>query len=1302
MGRKIDIHKVYRKKPIPWRNLATWVGLFLMMFTVLGMGLVSTHQVTAEPKNLQSKDVPITFSETSALGVAGVPELSLRKISDTHYENSRTIETPSTDAAFPFNGLGVSWKSTTPHGTSVSWEMQTYNGFYWSEWETLAENEDLFDSENNTAYTDMGFVEPAKSFRLRVTLRTSINTETPIISVPVAHYLDSRPGVDISETSLNSQGVTLDPKIITRASWGADESLMTWPPEYATPKKFVVHHTAGSLGGNNPASVVRGIYHYHAVTRGWGDIGYNYIVDENGNIFEGRKGGNGVIGAHAQSYNDGSIGISVMGNYNQDNVTTKTKDALTLLIAAKGNQNSIIPDATSTFKGKTFPNVGGHRDVGSTACPGDHLYAALPAIRTKASQMISEGTRAEDFSAEVIEKPTKVIMEDHSVKQITVKLKNIGSSSWTNNGDFPLTLEPQTKPSRWYDKSTWPTTDVLTKLQESRVTPGSTGTFTFTLRDSQGEGSYTDSFLVKAGSIPISGSSFSLSIQVLARYKAEVHSYDTDVILAPGDKKVVKIRLKNLGTRTWTNTGNNYAFLQVDKPLKRVSKFFDEPSWVANNTQPTRVDSTNVPPGYVGTFEFYVIAPQATGSFTEDFSAAIEGVTQLPGSDVAMRLLVKAPYSATVTEKPTVITSETNKSQVITVKMKNTGARTWTNTGDNAIALQALPSDGKKSIFTHDTWTNNDLEPGRLQTASVANGEIGTFTFFIHVPQKAGSYQEKFTAITPENKSLSGSSFQLSVTAEPPYAGEIVSRSRDTLIMEDSSEKMLEVRIRNTGTRTWEPGSTYIATDSPARRDSIFQHPSWGPYDYIATKLTTTVDPGEIGVFQIWFASPSGRRTTSEAFYAGVAGGIRIEGTEFVQPIQVLPRYEATVLSTNPATITMSPKEIRQVSYNIRNTGTRSWDADGPNAVGLYVTEPENRTSPFYDPTWSSSARPTRIDEPSVVEPGEYGTFRFLLNAPGFAEGFTEHYKLMADNIQWITGSDLTLTINVKYQKPQALLKIGVFKSSTVQITANGTFKAINANTMATHKQFSSGNIVSVTYESGQYHTTGPGLDVRTSSPVKFIPVGSSILEIKNMSDRPSWDTSLNDNRFRGNIIVQRSDSSGETWAINEIYMEHYLRGIAEQSNTTHATHLRTMAVIERTYAQYNYQLGGKHPELNFDLNNTSGDQVYKGYGFEIRSPNVTTAVDATRGQMVSMGGDVVVTPYFSQSDGRTRSWSEVWAGSQPHCISVPDPWSEGRPLLGHGVGLAAYGALKQAEEGKDYKTILKYYYTGINITDYY
>src|SRR4029079_15806837 len=115
----------------------------------------------------------------------------------------------------------------------------------------------------------------------------------------------------------------------------------------------------------------------------------------------------------------------------------------------------------------------------------------------------------------------------------------------------------------------------------------------------------------------------------------------------------------------------------------------------------------------------------------------------------------------------------------------------------------------------------------------------------------------------------------------------------------------------------------------------------------------------------------------------------------------------------------------------------------------------------------------------------------------------------------------------------------------------------------------------------------------------------------------------------------------------------------------------------------------------NFNVRNTDADQVYRGYSSEIRMPQFSKAVDETRGVIVTYNGKMVLTPYFSNSDGHTRAWEEVWGGSaKPWLKSVDDPFCAGLKLWGHGVGLSARGAVGMANAGTTYDQILKHYYT--------
>ena len=126
---------------------------------------------------------------------------------------------------------------------------------------------------------------------------------------------------------------------------------------------------------------VRAVYQYHAVSRGWGDIGYNFLIDRQGNIYEGRKGGDAVVGMHSGDYNYGSIGIALLGDYRTAEMTPAMKEALVSLIAWESDRFGINPMESSHFVHRGFPHVVGHRDLWSTVCPGDKVYRVLQELR---------------------------------------------------------------------------------------------------------------------------------------------------------------------------------------------------------------------------------------------------------------------------------------------------------------------------------------------------------------------------------------------------------------------------------------------------------------------------------------------------------------------------------------------------------------------------------------------------------------------------------------------------------------------------------------------------------------------------------------------------------------------------------------------------------------------------------------------------------------------------------------------------------------------------------------------------------
>ena len=199
------------------------------------------------------------------------------------------------------------------------------------------------------------------------------------------------------------------PGVVTRAQWGADESMRRAAPGFAPISRMVVHHTVTPNNDPDPASTMRAMLAYHVRANGWDDIGYNFVVDGAGRVYEGRwarsyaagevpdgesPDGEGVIGAHAEGENVGSVGVAVMGTFTDTAPPQPAVDALQRILAWKADRSGIDPTGTTTWAGgRVLATIVGHRDVGSTSCPGDLLWSGLPAIRQAVAGLVGQ-TRA--------------------------------------------------------------------------------------------------------------------------------------------------------------------------------------------------------------------------------------------------------------------------------------------------------------------------------------------------------------------------------------------------------------------------------------------------------------------------------------------------------------------------------------------------------------------------------------------------------------------------------------------------------------------------------------------------------------------------------------------------------------------------------------------------------------------------------------------------------------------------------------------------------------------------------------------
>ncbi|HUQ22538.1 MAG TPA: N-acetylmuramoyl-L-alanine amidase [Gaiellaceae bacterium] len=289
----------------------------------------------------------------------------------------------SASAPARFNLVGLHWRGPG----SVLFRTRSVSG-RWTAWSRAApEAEDRPDAGNGERLRTSGWrlgnpwwVGPSDRIEYRV--RGEVTK--------LRAYFVWSPTPGVPARTLQKAGA---PPIVPRSGWNADEKIRRASPSFAPVLRLaLVHHTAGANGytaAQSPA-IVRAIELYHVQGNGWNDIGYNFLVDRFGQVFEGRYGGieRNVVGAHAEGFNTGSVGVAVLGEYGSLSVAQKARDALATLLAWRLDLAHIDPATTLSFVSggnARFPaglpvflrTVSGHRDTGFTDCPGNGLYGIL-------------------------------------------------------------------------------------------------------------------------------------------------------------------------------------------------------------------------------------------------------------------------------------------------------------------------------------------------------------------------------------------------------------------------------------------------------------------------------------------------------------------------------------------------------------------------------------------------------------------------------------------------------------------------------------------------------------------------------------------------------------------------------------------------------------------------------------------------------------------------------------------------------------------------------------------------------------
>ena len=343
-----------------------------------------------------------------------------------------------------FNALGFAWDGAVPSGARMLVRVRTsQDGAVFGPWVRAEELDALQGSEGRT--TDLVF-SSGRFYQYQVAVEDAPDGWSGQLDRLTASFIDSTDGPTAAQAAQQPAGtlatrlmsIISKPNVVGRKGWGANENLryskgdLVWPPSYEPVKKIVVHHTATTLDPQDPAAVVRAIYQYHTVSQGWGDIGYNYLIDSQGRVYEGRSGGRNVIGAHALKYNKGSIGIALIGTFQESDPSSQAVAALDAFVVSKSAEFGIDPRGKGFFIDKDLPNVMGHRDGVSTSCPGARVQGMLPALRTRAFDATPE------YGAAWKDAKVPKVLDPGIVTTIDVVVANSGSREWALGAKDPV------------------------------------------------------------------------------------------------------------------------------------------------------------------------------------------------------------------------------------------------------------------------------------------------------------------------------------------------------------------------------------------------------------------------------------------------------------------------------------------------------------------------------------------------------------------------------------------------------------------------------------------------------------------------------------------------------------------------------------------------------------------------------------------------------------------------------------------------------------------------------------------------
>ncbi|MBU4332332.1 hypothetical protein KKD19_05830 [Patescibacteria group bacterium] len=470
--------------------------------------------------------------------------------------------------------------------------------------------------------------------------------------------------------------------------------------------------------------------------------------------------------------------------------------------------------------------------------------------------------------------------------------------------------------------------------------------------------------------------------------------------------------------------------------------------------------------------------------------------------------------------------------------------------------------------------------------------------------------------------------------------------------------------------------------------------------------------------------------------------------------------YQAQRLEQSyPYTINLDPGKAMTFWVKYKNVGYYRWRPEGPRRVYLKIKDATGTTAKFRHAFWLDNETPTALKD-NIVEVGKEATFKFAIQAPEEPGMYWLKFNLLAYG-DWVTDGEIEIPVRVMGEE-EYNSNLRMISESTN--TTNDTDDEEEAGSLATtpavqviHKEIyeiedliipepdirvglysldeEEGDKVQIssTGAYGIYDTDDKLILTQTQGEMAeiqfdyvnkryFINIDekrlvssdayftfkqkdeNNIFMIENYDNPTYAGSEINYNQYRGRLEAQWVEDNERLWVINELAMEPYLKGSGETMDVSPYEFLKAMAIAERTYAMFHYLNPTKHAIRNFTVSASQSDQIYQGYAREIRQPNICRAVDDSLGLIVAYENAPALTLYFSQSNGQTKSYEQVYKHkSYPYLIAVEDPHMAGNRQIGHGVGISARGALFMAsKDGANFEDILYHFYSGIEVKKVY